>query len=780
MSKFRTIKNSFIGGEISPTAMGRTDLPQYPHACKTLRNCIPFLSGGAYGRPGTFFENSLSAVTDYAPRLIPFVFSKSEAYCLLMGKVVGGAGYIVGYRSASNTTVATSPNITGAHSYLAATIANANGFYDDWHDVHFIQSADVMYFVHPNYKPLRLRRTAADTFKLAEFDTDSSGTMLTGAAFREAWPYQNQNATATTLTINTASVGTGRTLTASAALFNVKHIGAVFKVNNGAGTVGCCKVTAFTSSTVVTVQVVAAFGDTSAHTTWWESSWSDYRGWPRTIAFHKDRLIYGGNTFSPDRLWFTQTSNYDVLSTDLIVDQVGPGNGASTGPKGLLAFQKFFNSRQLNQIQWMDSNQTFLVGTSGDEYIVDLERPNDPTIGFGADNISAQPSSHYGSSHHQSVRVGSEVFFCLGAEDEIRSLVFNQFENSYVADNVQLLFDHYPKVEQIDATLSNPGSGGGNRKFRAFTWDESRSTLWCVDTMGSLFGLTHDRRLQVNAWHTHQMGGFDATKVGGTVGATTAKTIDPAYYLCSGSVLSVVSLPNSILGYNDVWLLVKRKINGAFVYQVERIIGKHMAYETVYTYVSNGVGNYYVDSAVFGVNDYPFSEDYIFSGLGNLEGETPSGTASNTKGLVVVTGDAVASGSTNLQQPYPPHITSEATAVIFGLPFDSIIEPVRLEAGSVIGSAQAAIKRIHYLTVRFFRTLCAKVGGDSEHLHSVKFRVGSTPMGQSSEIYSGDKLMEIDANWSREELGASIYILKDKPLPFAVVGIVAEGMTDDG
>jgi hypothetical protein len=59
VAKFRFQKSSLLAGEISPTAFGRTDLPQYQAACKTLRNMIPRLSGGAYRRPGTFFEKAL-------------------------------------------------------------------------------------------------------------------------------------------------------------------------------------------------------------------------------------------------------------------------------------------------------------------------------------------------------------------------------------------------------------------------------------------------------------------------------------------------------------------------------------------------------------------------------------------------------------------------------------------------------------------------------------------------------------------------------------------------
>lgn len=63
-----------------------------------------------------------------------------------------------------------------------------------------------------------------------------------------------------TLTLTAPSVGTGRTATASVAVFAATDVGKLIKAQNGRGV---AEITAFTSTTVVTVAVVVAFTGTS-------------------------------------------------------------------------------------------------------------------------------------------------------------------------------------------------------------------------------------------------------------------------------------------------------------------------------------------------------------------------------------------------------------------------------------------------------------------------------------------------------------------------------------
>jgi hypothetical protein len=759
VAKFRSIQNSLIAGEITPTAMGRTDVTQYQHACKILRNAIPLLSGGAYRRPGTLWEKTIPT-TDFAPGLLTFKVSETEAYCVLMGQIMAGATYTRIFKPYSNALPSSEATVTGALPYVGRTTLDQSlwGYYDEFHDIQHVQSADVMYLVHPRYKPQRITRNSASNFTITAFDSG-----LSGATLRDAYPYFYQGQTSSG-TMQPSAVAGVITLTSSVAFFDVGHIGAIIKINH-AGTIGAAQVTAVAlGGLTATATVIVNFGATTAVSSWQESAWSDYRGWPRSIIFHERRIGYGGNKYSPDSIWWSQVRNYNVLSVSTDSDPTAPALAASP-------FTLTLASQELNLIQWMDSGKTVIVGTQGQEWVLD---EIDPTVGWVPGNISATAQSAFGSSRMQPVRKGSELVFLNKAGDELKALVFNDVEKSYVDEPLQTLYDEFPKSEPAGTVLQS-------RKIRYMAWDSSRKTLWCVDTSGNLVGMTRDKTLGITTWHSHQLGGYDADDTGSPGGIDVGGgvlTDDPAYVVCAGSVIALTVVPNPLTGIDDLWLVVKRKISGNMVYHVERMIGKNYPYDTSYQLVTVGPGVIQTDASVMEINFYaaPTIVAGVFTGLDHLEGESVIGTAYNTKGIFKMHGSDVATGHSTIAT-LPPNFLNESTLCIMGLQYDTVVQPVRIEAGSQIGTSQAALKRIHTLTLRFYRALSCKIGPDADTLETMIFREAATPMQNSPELFTGDFLRSFDGTYDRDQY---IYILQDQPLPFALAAIVAEGMTYDG
>lgn len=755
MSKYRSLKNSLIAGEISPSALGRSDLPQYPHACKTLKNAIPMLSGGAYRRPGSLYDSRLAEATYSAPVLIPFVVSQAEAYVVALFRTLGtGAGNIAISRATSTALPSSgASSITGTFPAYRTTYNNGTE-YDDAHDIQYIQSVDVMWLVHPNQKPQKLRRTEAGKFVIAPFDNG-----LTGATLRDAYPFLAINSTATTLT---PSATTGSiTLTASAALFDSGHVGALFKIDHG-GTIGCVQITGYTSATVVTATVIVNLGLTTAVSTWWESAWSDSKGWPRSVTLHEGRILYGGNAYSRDSIWCSESNNYQVMSVIGHLDPVEAGNG-TTGPLGEQPFTIELRSTKLNLIQWIESGKTLIVGTMGEEWVIGLR---DSTSTFSVGQLTGDAKSAYGSSYHSAEKVGSEIYTVSPTDDSVRSLVFNDTDQAYIAEPIQALFDHYPKPEAYSK----------RKKFRQIAWDESRKTLWCLDTAGNLFGCTRDRKQGVTSWHRHELGGFDSSVAGsGTLSSTTHY-----YNLCSGSILSMAVIPNSVTGANDLWFTVKRKVNGVWYYTVERIIGRHLSAESAYSPQIWRSGDYFTDCTVYDANFFAtgagISEDYQY-GVAHLEGEAVVGTVDSALGIFELSEMTVASGVVNFNEPYPPSFETIVYNIAIGLQFDTVIEPLRPDTGSVIGTSQGAYQRAHTVTVRFLKTLAAKIGRDTDNLDTVYFREADTPMNESPELFTGLKQVSLDSAYDLESVAV---IVQDAPLPFAVTSVITEGVVYDG
>lgn len=138
-----TIQNSFIGGEISPSLFGRTDLAKWHSGASTMRNFFVNYRGGASSRAG--FKYVLAcrqAGTGLAPRLIPFQFNINQGYTLEFGDNIispavtgaadNGAGAIRlavastrGIWSGSSMTVAGVTGTTEANGTWVVTVINS-------------------------------------------------------------------------------------------------------------------------------------------------------------------------------------------------------------------------------------------------------------------------------------------------------------------------------------------------------------------------------------------------------------------------------------------------------------------------------------------------------------------------------------------------------------------------------------------------------------------------------------------------------------------------------
>jgi len=196
MPTTRTFFRSFAGGELSPEMFGRIDDVKFQTGAAKLRNFIAMPQGPAENRAGTAF---VRAVKNSAKRtrLIPFTYSTTQTMVLelgdgyirfhtqgatllvgapalynpaltyAIGALVSNAGLV--YYATAPVPLATNPP-NAAHWYLIPTPA-----YEiptpyaeaDLFDLHYVQSADVLTIVHPNYAPRELRRLGATTWTLS-------------------------------------------------------------------------------------------------------------------------------------------------------------------------------------------------------------------------------------------------------------------------------------------------------------------------------------------------------------------------------------------------------------------------------------------------------------------------------------------------------------------------------------------------------------------------------------------------------------------------------------
>ena len=258
---------------------------------------------------------------------------------------------------------------------------------------------------------------------------------------------------------------------------------------------------------------------------------------------------------------------------------------------------------------------------------------------------------------------------------------------------------------------------GGIKEF-AYQ-QEPDSVAWTVRNDGVLACMTYRREEQVVAWHRHIIGGTSAV------------------------VENVATIPGD-LDEDQVWLVVRRTINGATKRYVEVMTG--------FDFGSDVTDAFFVDSGL----TYSGSAATTISGLDHLEGQTVSILADGAAHPDKV----VSSGAVTLDR--------SATKAHIGLAFTSKVETLRVDQGSATGSAQGKTKRISEVTVRLFRSVGMKVGTSTSELDIVPFRSSANAMGSAVSLFTGDKTVEFRGGFDED---ATIVIQQDQPLPMTILAI---------
>jgi hypothetical protein len=275
--------------------------------------------------------------------------------------------------------------------------------------------------------------------------------------------------------------------------------------------IGIVKITAVTDSDTATATVLTTLASTDATHKWSEGSWSNYRGWPRTVSFFEDRLIFGGNASQPDTIWTSVTSDYEDMT-----------EGADDDDALLFTL----SSRQVNVIEWLIGKDKILVGTSGAEWSLEggADEPLTPS------NVIANQHSTYGSANLQANLANESVLFFQRGSEKMRELAYNWELDSYVAPDMMI--------------LSNLITNGGVTET-AFQKTPD-SVLWCIRDDGEMPVFSYERKENVTAW----------SRI-----VTEDGTSDSDFE----SVARISGDPE-----DEVWVIVERTINSSVVRYIEQ------------------------------------------------------------------------------------------------------------------------------------------------------------------------------------------------------------------
>jgi hypothetical protein len=675
MARVAVQLTNFTGGELSPRLDGRNDLTKYASGCKTLENMIVYPHGSAARRPGTQFVAEVKDSTKKT-RLIPFEFSTTQTYMLEFGNQ-----YIRFYKD--NGVI-----LSGGSPYeIVSPYLEAELF-----EIKFAQSADVMYICHPNHAVRKLSRTGHTAWTLTEVNFTNG-------------PYLDSNITTTTFTISAHTVGTGRTLTASAITginsdtgFQTTDVGRLVQFRDGYG-----KITARTSITVVTIEILKDMGSTSSSTDWSLGAFSNTTGHATCVTFFEQRLVFAGTKSQPQTLFFSKSGDYENMDEN---------RGGTVADDDAIIYT--IASNQVNAIRFMTATRTLIVGTAGGEFAVS---GGGTDVAITPTNILIKKQSNHGAANLDAIAVGNVTLFLQRAKRKIRELAYNFDVDGYLAPDMTILAEHISE------------SGITQMAYQ----QEPNQIIWCVRTDGQLIALTYQREQQVVAWHRHIFGGSFST--GDAV--------------CE----SVAALPTDDNEY-QIWVIIKRTINS--------VTKRYVEYLHTFDFDETDNTDFnFLDSQL----SYSGSPVTSISGLSHLEGQTVAILADGA----THPRKTVTSGSISLER--------SASKVKVGLPYTSLLQTMRLDAGSQDGTSQGKTKRIFDITLRIYESIGIEVGPDLNNMERIPFRSSATLMNQAIPVFTGDKEIEFRGNY---ETDGYVYVRQDQPLPLTILSLYPRLVTNDG
>ena len=446
MPRVDLLQTNFSAGELSPRLYGRPDLAKYNDAVKRARDVVLLQHGGARGRPGTDYLGEVKTSAN-ATRLIPFVFSRDDAYIVEAGNL-----YFRFWKLGAQ--------ITGPYE-IASPYTSAQIF-----DVDFTQGADTMFMVHPDVAPQRLQRFQDTRWVIAEAPFDPSPFDEIGHRF------------GTTATLSAATVGSGRTITAAVGVFLASDVGRRITCQGGrmlvtgytsatvlTGTIetafastalgendwpllgspqtactpsakdpvgasitltlaadgwratdvgrfvqingGLCKITGFTSATIVDARVEAVLAATvAAPADSWTlegAVWNQFDGYPSTVTLHEQRLVFGCSEAHPQTIWGSRSGLFLDFTKGTLDDD---------------AYSFELGTDEVNPIQFLSSGRDLMALTYGGEWTLTggVEKPITPT------NVRARPQAKVGAAAVRPEQVGDDLYYVQRGVSVLRTL----------------------------------------------------------------------------------------------------------------------------------------------------------------------------------------------------------------------------------------------------------------------------------------------------------------------------------------------------------------------
>ena len=660
--------------------------------------------------------------------------------------------------------------------------------------VKFAQSADIMYLVHPSYAIRELTRTGHTSW------TITTPTLTTSADKTVSGVTKANPGVVTTSTDHGYTEGDFVTFTNIGGMTqlngNVYKVGTVgssttFNLQDSGGTnLNTGSYGTFSAGGSDTVNKLT---DPVLNTT------TDY--YPSSVTFFEQRLVFAGSNNNPQSVWFSKSAAYTNFTT---------------GVNDTDAMVYTIASNKVNAIRFMSAQRSLIIGTVGGEFVVSASGTTSPIT---PTNIQIQRQTAHGAANQDAIQIENVTMFLQRAKRKIRELTYNLNIDQYQTQDMTLLAEHITDGGILEmAYQQEPDSilwcVRNDGTLLGFTYARAEEVVgWHKHVLGGVFGeatitvsdygniatgttitITKSDGSSVTftseasggtspssstGWRPNESNDTTADNIYTAVNAhadftvanpsaavvtikETSKTgTSPISITTSDTtrlatanegqavVESVATIPTDS-NEDQLYLIVKRTIDGT--------TRRYVEYLQNFDYGTDQADGFYVDSGL----TYSGTSTTAITGLEHLENESVTILADGATHPVksVASGPVMTGGSLTLDR--------SATKAQIGLPYDSILQTMRIESDSEEGTSQSRTKRINEVTIRLHKTVGVEVGPSLSNMERIPFRSSAASMDTAVPLFTGDKRVEFRDDFNTD---GYIYVRQTQPLPLTVLSV---------
>lgn len=453
---------------------GRIDDVKYQTGLALCRNFAVRPQGPVENRAGFGYVNAVKDSTKKT-RLLPFTFSTTQTVIIELG-----AGYFRFHTQGATI-------LSGGLPYeVANPYAEADLF-----DIHYVQSADVLTLVHPNYAPRELRRLGAASWTLTTITFDAviaapTGVTATPSATDTTVSYSyvvtavaadgaSESAASAAAGCTNNLFTTGRTNSVSWTAVAGASGYRVYKLQGGLyGYIGQALASPLVDNNIAP--------DMSRTPPLYDSLFTAAGDYPAAVSYFEQRRCFAGTVNKPQNLWATRSGTESAMAYSIPVRD-----------DDRIAFR--VAAREANTIRHIVPLTELILLTSAAEWRV-TSINNDaitPT------SISVRPQSYIGASNVQPAIINNALLYCAARGGHVREMGYNWQSNGFISGDLSLrathLFEGADIVDMAYAKAPHP-------------------VVWFVNSQGLLLGLTYVPEQEVGAWHWHDTdGAFESCAV---------------------------------------------------------------------------------------------------------------------------------------------------------------------------------------------------------------------------------------------------------------------------